>query len=169
MARVLEYGFDFSCPFAYLASTQVEALAKRTGATLVPRPLLLGGGFKAIGTAPNLVDTLSPAKARHNLNDMQRWAALFGVPLNVPIGHPRRTVDALRALLAACPSEDFMPLAHRFFRAYWVEGIDLSTSDGVARVLREAGLDVAAVLGRAATRAIKEEQLGRGHGCNPVT
>jgi 2-hydroxychromene-2-carboxylate isomerase len=157
MARAFEYCFDFSCPFAYLASTQVEALAKRTGATLVPRPILLGGVFKSIGVAPNLAETLGPAKTRHNLNDMRRWAALHGVTLKMPAGHPRRTVEALRALLAACPNGDFMPLAHRFFAAYWVEGVDLSTRDGVARVLREAGHDVEAVLARAASQEIKDE------------
>lgn len=132
-------------------------MAKRTGATLIPRPILLGGVFKSIGVEPNLAATLGPAKARHNLQDMQRWAAVYGVTLKMPDGHPRRTVEALRALLAACPNGDFMPLAHRFYRAYWVDGIDLSTPDGVARVLREAGLDADAVLARAATPEIKDE------------
>lgn len=132
-------------------------MAKRTGSTLIPRPILLGGVFKSIGVEPNLAATLGPAKARHNLQDMQRWAAVYGVTLKMPAGHPRRTVEALRALLAACPNGDFMPLAHRFFRAYWVEGIDLSTADGVAQVLREAGCDVEAVLARAATAELKDE------------
>jgi 2-hydroxychromene-2-carboxylate isomerase len=153
--RALEYAFDFSCPFAYLASTQVEALAARTGATLVPRPILLGGVFKSIGVEPNLAATLSPAKAKHNLDDMRRFAALFGVPLVMPAGHPLRTVGALRALLAV--GAPFLPLAHRFFRAYWAEGIDISTEDGIARVLREAGHDAAAVLARAESQEIKDE------------
>src|SRR5688572_18165380 len=100
MARAFDFVFDFSCPFAYLASTQVEDLAKRTGASLRAKPVLLGGIFKAVGQPPNLAATIGPQKARHNLLDQQRFAKLFGVPLHMPSGHPLRTVDALRALLA---------------------------------------------------------------------
>ena len=75
MKRVELY-YDFSCPYAYLANTQVEALCERTGAELVWRPMLLGGVFRAIGRADGPV--LSPAKARLNVLDMHRWADWFG-------------------------------------------------------------------------------------------
>ena len=39
----IEFFFDYSCPYAYLASVQIEALAARCGAELVWRPFLLGG------------------------------------------------------------------------------------------------------------------------------
>ena len=47
--RRLEFWFDFSCPYAYVASTRIEALAGRVGAELDARPMLLGGVFKARG------------------------------------------------------------------------------------------------------------------------
>lgn len=155
MTRVLEFWFDFSCPFAYLASTRVEALAARVRAEVVGRPLLLGGVFKTVGAPQKLFQSLGPAKAKHNQNDMRRHASVYGVPLRTPEGHPIRTVEALRSLLAV--GEPFMPLAHRFFRAYWVDGIDLGTEDGVARVLREAGHDPIAVRARAESQEIKED------------
>jgi 2-hydroxychromene-2-carboxylate isomerase len=155
MDRAFEYGFDFSCPYAYLASTQVERVAERTGAVLLPKPILLGGVFKALSVPQNLAGTLSPQKAKHNMNDLQRFARMFDVKLVVPPEHPRRTVDALRALLAA--GEPFMPLAHRFFRAYWVEGIDLGTREGVRSVLVQAGLDADRVLARAESEEVKED------------
>jgi 2-hydroxychromene-2-carboxylate isomerase len=155
MAPALDFYFDFSCPFAYLASTQIESLAKRTGAELRLRPVLLGGVFKAIGQEPNLAATLGPSRAKHNLNDMRRFAAFHGVTLKMPAGHPLRTVEALRALLAA--GEPFLPLAHRFYRAYWVDGVNISTPEGVTRVLTEAGLDASKIIARAATPEIKDE------------
>lgn len=155
MAKTLEFWFDFSCPYAYVASTRVEALAERVGARLDARPMLLGGVFQARGTPQNLSDTLAPAKARHNLADMQRQARAAGVPLVMPAGHPLRTVDALRCVLAA--GEPFMPLAHRFYRAYWAEGRDLSRREVVAEIVGEAGLNVAEVLARAGSEEIKTE------------
>jgi len=38
MARTLEFFFDYGSPYAYLADTQVEAIAERAGASLVRRP-----------------------------------------------------------------------------------------------------------------------------------
>lgn len=155
MRPYFEYWFDFSCPYAYLASTQIEAVAARTGAELQPRPLLLGGVFKALEVPQALFLTLGPKKAEHNANDLRRHAALYGVPLTIPDGHPRRTVDALRALLAV--GEPFMPLARRFFRAYWVDGIDLGTPAGVRRVLVEGGLDADSIIARAASDHVKSD------------
>ncbi len=150
-----EFWFDFSCPYAYLASTQVEALAERTGAELVPCPVLLGGVFRARGTAQNLAGTLSAPKARHNSLDLERHARLFGVPLVFPGGHPMRTVTALRSLLVV--GAPFLPLAHRFFEAYWVRGIDLASDSGVAQVLTEAGHDADAVIARCQDPEVKDE------------
>lgn len=163
MARAFEYYFDFSCPYAYLASTQVEALAARVSAALLPRPILLGGVFQALGVPQNLAGTLSPQKTRHNADDLRRFAQVLGVPYRVPEpapgqasgGHPRRTVDALRAVLAV--GAPYMPLAHQFFRAYWVDNIDIGTAEGMTAVLTRAGHDAAAVLARANAPEIKEE------------
>ncbi len=154
MAR-FEFWFDFSCPYAYVASTRVEALAARVGAELDARPMLLGGVFKARGTPQNLSNVLIPAKAAHNLDDMRRQAQMAGVPLQMPAGHPFRTVEALRCLLAV--GAPFMPLAHHFYRAYWAEGRDLGQRETVAEVLRAAGHDPEAVLARANSEEIKDE------------
>ncbi len=151
----LRFYFDFSCPYAYVASTQIVALAQRSGAALDLRPMLLGGVFRALATPQNLSETLSPAKARHNLADMHRQAARAGVPLRMPSNHPIRTVEALRSLLVV--GEPFMPLVEAFYRAYWVDGVDLGTREGVAEVLRGAGLDAEAILAKIDDPGIKAE------------
>jgi len=159
VAHFFEFWFDFSCPYAYLASTQVEALARRTGAELRARPLLLGGVFRAVSQPQNLAATLPPPKALHNRHDLQRHADLYGVPLHSPVSHPMRTVLALRCLLVV--GEPFLPLAHRFFRAYWVDGVDLSSQDGVAGVLRDAGLDPGPILEAATSQDTKDDLRAR--------
>ncbi|MFI5301288.1 MAG: DsbA family protein, partial [Polyangiales bacterium] len=118
--KSVEFWFDYSCPYAYLASTQVEDLARRTGADLAWKPMLLGGVFKANDVAQNLSNVLSPAKARHTEIDLHRWAEHYDVPFNgYPDGHPLRTVEALRATLATGIDPKVI---HGFYRAYWVDG-----------------------------------------------
>lgn len=136
----LEFWFDFSCPYAYIAATQIQEVARRTGADLHWRPMLLGGVFRGIGLASSPMDSLSPAKARYNALDMQRWAQVYEVPLTIPAGHPIRTVRALRALLSL-PEERWPPVIAAFYRAYWVRGQDISRAEVVAQVLGEAGID----------------------------
>jgi 2-hydroxychromene-2-carboxylate isomerase len=126
--------YDVVCPFAYLASTEIEKVC--AGHELVWQPILLGGLLKAIGN-PEPMKSAPPAKAFMNLLDAQRWAEYRGVPLTFPPGHPRRTVDAMR-LCTARPA-----LTHALFRAYWVEGADVSNPDTLSRI---AGEDAAPLI-----------------------
>ncbi len=158
MARLIELYFDYTCPYAYLASTQAERLAERAGAELAWRPMLLGGVFRERGTPQRLFETLSPAKARHNGEDMARWADAFGVPLTMPSGHPLRSVEALRATIASgCDPR----VIHGFFRAYWVEGRPPSDEATMRDVLSAAGHDAAAILARIGEAAIKDDLRAR--------
>lgn len=144
MAR-LDFWFDYSCPYAYLASTQVEALARRAGATLTWCPMLLGGVFRAVDTPQKLFATLSAPKARHQAADLDRWAAHFGVALRMPPEHPFRTVEALRATLLV---DNDPRVIHGFYTAYWVEGRPPSDEATMRDVLARAGRDPGAVLSR---------------------
>ena len=167
MKRV-DFFYDFSCPYAYLAHTQIEAVCARAGAELCWRPMLLGGVFQAVGTVQVPFAVMSTAKARHNAFDMMRWADHFDVPLTIPATHPNRTVLALRALLAA--DEAAIPRASKaLFAAYWVLGRDVAQPAVVREALDSVGLDGSALLVRADDPAIKaalrtrtDEAIARG-------
>jgi 2-hydroxychromene-2-carboxylate isomerase len=140
---ITEYFFDFSCPYAYLGSTQIESLCGRRGAELKWKPMLLGGVFRAVGTAQNMAEGMVVAKARHNLNDMRRWASLWEVELEIPPGHPFRCVRALRALLSL-PEDRWPPVIHALYRSYWIDGADIARPEVIETALEVAGIDAAA-------------------------
>ena len=152
----IEFWFDFSCPYAYLASTQRQWLADQTGREVQLQPFLLGGVFAAIGQAQNLSSVLSPPKARHNRNDLVRWATWFGVPIAAPLKHPNRTVDALRALLA-CPPSTWQAVTDAFFAAYWVNQADLADPRTLALSLTQLGLPAYDIMAASQTDEIKHE------------
>jgi 2-hydroxychromene-2-carboxylate isomerase len=154
----VELFYDFSCPYAYLASTQIRALCARARAELVYKPFLLGGLFRALGAAAGEVARSSPPRARHNGLDMQRWAEHWGVPLVMPATHPNRTVLALRAALAA---GDLGRASDALFGAYWAEGRDVSDPAVVASALDRAGFDGEALVARAGDERIKQELRAR--------
>jgi len=139
-ARELLFYYDVVCPFAYLASRRVEALAQRVGARVDWRPILLGGVFRSIGSPDQPSAAMPPEKLRMNALDLMRWAAFHDVPLCIPPGHPRRSVEAMR-LLSATSGELLRELSQALFEAYWVDGADLADAAVLARVAEaKAGL-----------------------------
>ena len=152
--EAIEFWFDFSCPYAYIASCRRQWLADACGRPLALRPMLLGGVFTAIGQAQNLSSVLSPPKARHNRNDVVRQAAWHGVALAPPVDHPHRTVDALRALLA-CPVEAWDGVIDTFYAAYWRDSESLADRAVLHARLFALGLDADAILQRAGSEEVK--------------
>jgi len=159
----LEFFYDFTSPYSYLASLRVEAVARDGGATLRWRPFLLGGVFKATGNrAP--IETV--AKGRAMWIDLERWARRLEVPLRRPTTFPIPSILALRAALAAEPAA--LPgLSHAVFRAAWADGRDIADATVLAAVLSEAGLDGAALVAAApgckeALAAQTQEAVDRG-------
>lgn len=138
MTRTLEFYYDYGSPYSYLADTQVEAIAKRAGATLVRKPMLLGGVFKATGNS-------SPAalaqKSRWSAFDMPMWARHYGVPFQRNPFFPVNTLALMRGAAAAQIDGLFERYHPAIYKAMWVDGRNLNDIAEVAEVLTAAGLD----------------------------
>jgi 2-hydroxychromene-2-carboxylate isomerase len=159
MFSVLELWFDFSCPYAYLASQKAPGLARAAGVELAWKPMLLGGVFRGIGAGDGPMATLGAAKAAHNVRDMRRWAEIFGVPFQMPAGHPMRTVRALRVLLGL-PEARWGAAIAAIYAAYWQRAEDVTQDVVIEAALRVAGLppaEIAAAIASAESDAIKTE------------
>ena len=138
MTRTLEFYYDYGSPYSYLADTQVAAIAKRAGATLVRKPMLLGGVFKATGNS-------SPAalaqKSRWSAFDMPMWARHYGVPFQRNPFFPVNTLALMRGAAAAQIDGLFERYHPAIYKAMWVDGRNLNDIAEVAEVLTAAGLD----------------------------
>lgn len=140
MPATLDFYFEFSSPYGYLASTQVEALAAETGLTLHWHPILLGPMFKAMGSAPL---TNIPLKGEYALRDFKRSAMLAGVAYKQPEPFPIATVAAARAALHAREHDPQRApdLIKALYRAYFAEGRPIDKLEVVLDVAEETGLD----------------------------
>lgn len=166
MARTLEFYYDYSSPYSYLADTQVEAIAKRAGASLVRRPMLLGGVFKATGNASPMTVAL---KAKWAAFDMPMWAKHYGVPFNRNPFFPVNTLALMRGAAAAQIDGVFERYHPAIYKAMWVDGINLNDMGEVAKLLAAAGLDAAKIGSRIQDQDVKdrlkattEEAVARG-------
>jgi 2-hydroxychromene-2-carboxylate isomerase len=157
--RTLEFWYDFSSPFSYLASTQVEAIAERAGARLEWKPMLLGGLFKIIGTPDVPLLAMPESKRRHSMEDMCRWASHWGVPFTFPTKFPMTTVTALR--MALCAGDRIGAFSRAVYRAYWAEARDISDPAVLREIAGAAGLEGEALLRRTQEPSVKEELRAR--------
>jgi 2-hydroxychromene-2-carboxylate isomerase len=166
MARTLEFYFDYGSPYSYLADTQVEAIAQRAGATLVRKPMLLGGVFKATG---NHSPAELPQKSAWSAFDMPMWARHYGVPFQRNPFFPVNTLALMRGAAAAQIDGLFERYHPAVFKAMWVDGRNLNDMKEVAALLNSAGLDAAKSGARIQDQDVKdrlkattEEAVARG-------
>ena len=154
MAATLEFFFDYGSPTTYLADTQIEALAERSGAKLVYRPMLLGGVFKATG---NRSPVEVPAKGVYMGADMARFAKRYGVPMNMNPFFPVNTLPLMRGAVVAQHDGFFAAYQKAMFRAMWVDEKDMNDPAVIGEVVSAAGIDVTSLLKRTGEQDIKDE------------
>lgn len=151
----VEFHYDYSSPYSYLVSTQIEGLAARTGATIELRPFVLGAVFKSLERPAGLLGA-PPVKQRWQLADLQAWAEHYAVPFRFPSTFPFNAIRAMRQTLAA--EEKGLGWAHTraAFHAYWVDDRDLTDPAVLADVAASIGLDGAELAARAEEQDIKD-------------
>jgi 2-hydroxychromene-2-carboxylate isomerase len=153
--HTVEFYFDFGSPAAYLAWTQLPRICAEAGATLVFKPMLLGGVFQATGNQ-------SPAavrpKGRYVRHDLERHAHRYGVPFAFNPHFPINTLLLMRGATAMQMHEPerFGAFVAAVYRAIWVEGRNLNDPAVVGEVLQAAGFDAATMLARTAEPAVKD-------------
>lgn len=156
MPAPIEFYFDFSSPYSYLLSEQIEAVATRHGRSVKYRPTLLGAVFKHTGGAP-LIEV--PLKGEYSRRDFARSARHAGVKFTMPDVFPVGTVNAARALLwlQSSGSAKSVPFVHTVFRAYFTQNRNISEPAVLADIAQELGIDAVAMAAAVQDPAIKDK------------
>ena len=140
MAAPLQFHFDFSSPYGYLAAERIEGLAARHGRGVDWRPMLLGAVFKLTGTKPL---TLVPLKGDYTRRDLPRTARYHGVEFRMPSTFPIATQAPARIVVwqRAIDPGRCAALVSALYRAYFVQDRDISNPDVAADAAADAGFD----------------------------
>ena len=140
----VEFFYDYSSPWTYLAYQQIEDLCRETGAELVWKPILVGGVFNTVN--PSVYQSREnpvPSKAAYYRKDMLDWAHKLEIKIGRPPVFPVNSVKAMRGALVAIDENCVSPYSRAVFEAYWGDLQDISQDDILSSVVAAAGMDPA--------------------------
>jgi 2-hydroxychromene-2-carboxylate isomerase len=156
---MIEFFFDCSSPWTYLAFHNIQPLAAEFGAEIVWRPILVGGIFNSIN--PSVYESRQhpvPAKARYSGKDLQDWARLAGLKIKMPPSvFPVNSVKAMRACIVLAPQGKLVPFATAVFEAYWGGDQDISQDAVLRGICAALDLDADALFAAASADEIKAQ------------
>ena len=156
MPPPLDFYFDFSSPYGYLAAQRIEALAARHERSVDWHPILLGAVFKQTGMVPL---TEVPLKGDYSKRDFERSARFHGISgFRRPTRFPISTLAPARIVLWLKKENPALavPAAKALYRAYFVEDIDISSPDSAVAVTAGVGIDPSAARAAIDEPAVKD-------------
>jgi 2-hydroxychromene-2-carboxylate isomerase len=170
MTPRLEFFFDCSSPWTYLAFTRIHDVIKRTRAEVLWKPILVGGVFNEVNT--DVYERRAkpdPRKAKYYAKDLEDWARYAGIEIGRPAVFPVNSVKAMRAALIALDDGKLVPFATAVFQAYWGDLEDISQADVLKPIFARQGYDPDELLRRIEEPAVKarlkantDELIARG-------
>jgi len=154
MSRKVEFYYDFSSPYTYIASERIEKICRDHGAELEWKPFLLGGVFNEIESKPAAeIDS----KLQYIKKDTVESARFYGVPFNFPEVFPVNSVRSMRGAFAASEQDKLVEYNHLLFRIYWTEGADLSSVEVLGEAVGRIGIDPEWFVNRIGEQEIKDK------------
>lgn len=152
----LEFWFDFSSPYAYIAATQIDSIAEDHHRDVLWRPFLLGAAMKESGGVPLVQSPMKMAYARH---DLDRFTRLYGIPFTLPTPFPVSTVTAARSFYwietqDPARAADF---ASVLMMSYFEQGKNIGDAAVVFDIAEKMGIDRTALEAAVQTPEIKKK------------
>jgi len=154
----LEFFYDCSSPWTYLAFHRIEEVAARGGAELIWKPILVGGLFNTVN--PSVYENRAnpvPVKAAYAKKDQQSWARFYGLRIGSPPVFPVNSVKAMRAAFVAQEHGKISPFSRAVFETYWGDLQDISQDDVLERIVERVGLDWNEVKAKISTDEYKKK------------
>ena len=159
MASVIEFFFDCSSPWTYLAFHNIQPMAAELGVEIDWRPILVGGIFNSVN--PSVYEsrkTPVPAKAAYMLKDLQDWARAAGLRIKMPPSvFPVNSVKVMRACIVLADQGRLVPFATAAFEAYWGDDKDISQDAVITGLCQATGVDAAWLLAAIGEQAVKDQ------------
>ena len=142
-ANCIEFYFDCSSPWTYLAFVEILPLSQRQNVEIIWKPILVGGVFNLVNQdVYQFRESPNTLKLDYSGNDLNLWAKHRNINISKPQIFPVNSVKAMRGCLFAMQKNSLPLFAQKVFEAYWGSGLDISDEAIITKVAQEAGLSL---------------------------
>ena len=140
-SNCIEFYFDCSSPWTYLAFVEILPLSQRQNVEIIWKPILVGGVFNSVNQdVYQFRENPNVLKLEYSANDLNLWAKHRDINIFKPKIFPVNSVKAMRGCLFAMQKNCLPLFAQKVFDAYWGRGLDISDEAIIMEIAEEAGL-----------------------------
>lgn len=140
MNKTFEFYFDYGSPYSYLANTQLENIAKKHQASIIYKPVLLGGIFKSTGNISPIQNPVQ-SKVQYGLKDINDWIDFYDCELNFNPHFPVNTLKLMRIACLVQNHDKFLAFHHAAFEAMWIHKKNMADDDELNKLLSSIEID----------------------------
>lgn len=160
---MIEFFFDCSSPWTYIAFRNLQSLAAELKESIIWRPVLVGGIFNSVNKGIYIArEDMNSPKNRYMLKDVQDSAREAGLSIVFPPKvFPVNSVKAMRGCLwiaqDALAQNHYLAFVEATFAAYFGREEDISQDEVLVAICQQVGINAETFLAGIARPDIKEQ------------
>ena len=140
----IDFWFTVGSTYSYLTVNRLNRVEVETGVGFRWRPY---NAREIMQEMNNVPFATKPIKLAYMWRDLQRRAALYGIPLNIPAPYPLGEFDLASRVAVLAATEGWCPAYVRAsYRRWFIDGSPAGSEPNLSESLAEVGQDPARVV-----------------------
>ena len=156
--KKIEFYFDISSPYSYLAHEQIKLFEKKNKFNVNFMPILLGGLHQMANiTAPGL----NPSRAKHMIKDLKICADWYKIKFQFNRYFPLKTINIMRGAIVAEKEGYLRNYIESFFKAAWVDSLNLNDNKIMEKFVKNMDINPKVFFEKINDQKIKDDLKDR--------
>jgi 2-hydroxychromene-2-carboxylate isomerase len=152
--QTIDFFFTMGSTYSYLAVTRLPEVARKNGIAFRWRPFHL---LTILNDMKHVPFADKPAKMTYMWRDLERRAAMHGIPIHVPAPYPAKLSGFANQVALLGMQEGWgEAFVREAYRQWFQLGHETGSEPNIGNSLRAIGQDSAHVLARAASDEVKQ-------------
>ncbi len=154
MIKIIEFYFDFSSPYSFIAHEELKKLEKKNQIKIKYMPIFLGGLHNAAGVTPA---AFIDVKSKYMIEDTKLICEKKNIKFIFNSYFPIKTVNFMRGVLIAEEDSFKKIYIEKIFKAIWKDGLNMNDPIVVEKILKNIDLNPEIFLSKVSDDKIKNK------------
>ena len=154
MTKFIDFYFDFSSPYAYIAYKELKKIEKKNSFRIRFMPVFLGGLHNSAGITPAAFNKL---KSKYMIEDTKLVCKKKNISFNFNSYFPIKTVNFMRGILITEKDNSEKIFIEKIFNAIWMDGLNMNDATVINKVLKNIDLNPEIFLEKVSDQKTKDK------------